>query len=67
MEHLSLIVLLIAFIGVSAWRFITRKKSAFPLPPGPVDPIIGSVRHMPAYRPELTYIEWGKKYSMLQL
>jgi len=42
----------------------SKSKSPHPLPPGPRgDIIIGHVRHIPASRPELTYIKWGKDYS----
>ncbi|CAG8948994.1 hypothetical protein HYFRA_00002122 [Hymenoscyphus fraxineus] len=65
MDQIYLAVGLFSFCGILAWRYYSnRKKSPYPLPPGPpADPIIGSMRYMPTERPELAYIEWGKKYN----
>ncbi|CAG8981523.1 hypothetical protein HYALB_00003096 [Hymenoscyphus albidus] len=65
MDQIYLAAGLFSFCGILAWRYYSnRKKSPYPLPPGPpADPIIGSMRYMPTERPELAYIEWGKKYN----
>jgi hypothetical protein len=59
--------LLVSIIGTIVWKLVAlnRKTNTYPLPPGPPkDPIIGHVRYIPAKNPELTYIEWGKQYSI---
>ncbi|KUJ15017.1 cytochrome P450 [Mollisia scopiformis] len=54
------------FFGFLWWAFSPRgnKKNREPLPPSPpADPIIGHVRVVPAERPELTYVKWGKEHN----
>jgi hypothetical protein len=41
-----------------------RKKSPYPLPPGPPgEPILGHLRVVPTERPELYYEQLAKEYS----
>lgn len=57
----ALILLLGSF---AAWKLRSRKRTPYPLPPGPPgEPFIGHFRLIPARNPEHKYIEWGKQYG----
>lgn len=55
-------------LALAAYTYLTKPRSSLPLPPGPKGEwILGHLRVVPAAKPELAYIEWGKEYSQSAL
>ncbi|KAE8443942.1 hypothetical protein EG329_001252 [Mollisiaceae sp. DMI_Dod_QoI] len=55
---------LLLIVGLFIWNLKVRKRTPYPLPPGPPgEPVIGHFRLIPALHPEQKYIEWGKQYG----
>lgn len=67
---LSLSLVCLPFLALGFFWLSTqfRRKKEGLLPPGPrADPFIGHVRQVPADRPWLTYMKWGKEYGSILL
>ena len=65
---LSLLSIILPFVALPLiWLNLRSRLNKVALaPPGPrANPIIGHVRFVPASRPEITYMKWGKQYSAL--
>lgn len=56
-------VLFVLLFAVLHTRFL-RKKSPYPLPPGPPGKfLVGNLGQLSIDHPEQDYIRWGKEYS----
>ncbi|KAI0260544.1 cytochrome P450 [Gloeopeniophorella convolvens] len=61
---LSLVDAIVVLLAIALARFLRKKRTPLPLPPGPKGwPLIGNLLDIPSKNTAQTYSEWGRLYG----